>query len=44
MIFLFEDFVWDFHIFYSHFTLKRRELGQQNKSKFFIFSHWKMGT
>ena len=37
-------FVWDFHVFYSHVTLKRRELGQQDKSKFFIFSHWKMET
>ena len=44
ILFWFKGFVWDFHFFHSHFTLKRRKLGQQEKSKFFIFSHWKMGT
>jgi len=44
ILFWFKGFVWDFHFFHSHFTLKRRELGQQDQSKFFIFSHWKMGT
>ena len=44
ILFWFEGLVWDFHCFHSHFTLKRKELGQQDQSKFFIFNHWKMGN
>ena len=44
ILFWFEGLVWDFHCFHSHFTFKRRELGQQDQSKFFIFNHWKMGS
>ena len=44
ILFWFEGFVWDFHFIYSHFTLKSRELEQQDKSNFFYFQSLENGN
>ena len=44
ILFWFKGFVWDFHFIHSHFTLKSRELEQQDKSNFFYFQSLENGN